>query len=216
MRPGADVDADFALAGTIPGGQRCLAAVGQTRCDPIRGDEDGPVVAPAGAQGQRFDLSEVRGEAVHVVRTGPAPPVDGLSGVTDRGHGGGREQVAQQSQLRDRGVLEFVEEHDRPPGAFGFCRGRNLVEDALREANLIGEVHGQIASFRRHIGIGQSRRPDLGFEFRPPTAGVDGFALARDQCLQALLEVVGDLVEVASVIVHRTGQSDDVGDHRLA
>ena len=126
------------------------------------------------------------------------------------------EEVTQQLQLSHRRVLELVEEDDLPPCPLGLCGSGHFVEDALGEAHLVGEVHGQVASFRAHIGISQSSRADLRFELSPPSVGIDGFAFAGHQRGQALFEIVRDLLDIPTVIIHLPGQSDDVGDHRLA
>src|SRR5699024_328422 len=60
--------------------QRALAAVGESFGDAVGHVQDRPVVAPARAQCQRFDLGEIGGETAHIVGAGTSPPVDGLSG----------------------------------------------------------------------------------------------------------------------------------------
>ncbi len=151
--------------------------------DEVGGVQHGQVVAPRRGQvpHHRFAAcggAELGGEPEQPAGAGPAPPVDRLVRVADRGHrvpGPGQrrsavrtaaEQVAQQVELGHGGVLVLVQQHHREPGALARPDLGHLARDAGGQGHLVGEVHevagplarGELVEHRGHRGP-QPHRP---------------------------------------------------------
>ena len=140
----------------------------QGRSDVVGGGEDRPVVAPGGRQephgrGVRDAVGEHREsvrEPLEPTRARPAPAVDRLVWVTD---GGDRmssaEKRRQELELRVRGVLVLVEQHDPKSLAFGHPDRLDLAREPGGDRDLVAEVDDVRDPFAVAVGRHELQEP---------------------------------------------------------
>ena len=213
----------------LPDGHGRLAA--QRAGDDVRGVEHEPVVAPAGRQvehpGRRgVGGPEPVGEAGKGAGARTPPAVDGLVGVTHRGHRVGvAEQRVQHLELGVAGVLVLVQQHRGRPGALGADQLRHALGEPGGQGNLVAEVKAVALALDLLVGRDDGQDLPAGAQsahqlgHRCPQ-GRTGRATGRTAVVQLgqPLRAVGqpgvDLLDLDEVLGALAGQVEHGRDHR--